>query len=55
MSAQNLDCRNEVAMNGSAVDPASRTANRYAKHAFNCLKSRNALYLTTSYFKVCQL
>lgn len=35
--------------------PASGTVNRYAKHVFNCLKPRNALYLTTAYFKVCQL
>lgn len=55
MPAQVFDCRTEVALTVSAVGPASGTVNRYAKHVFNCLKPRNALYLTTAYFKVCQL
>lgn len=55
MPAQVLDCRNEVPLNVSAADAASRAVNRYAKHVFNCLKPRNVLYLTTAYFKVCQL
>lgn len=53
--AQVLDFRSEVALTVGAAGPASGTGNRHAKHVFNCLKPRNVLYLTTAYFKVCQL
>jgi len=55
MPTQVLGWRNKVPLNVSTADAVSRAVNRYAKHVFNCLKPRNALYLTTAYFKVCQL
>lgn len=52
MPAQVLGWRTGVAL---AVSTEVGRVNRYAKHVFNCLKPRDTLYLTTAYFKVCQL
>lgn len=52
MPAQVLGWRAEVAL---ALSTVGGRVNRYAKHVFNCLKPRDVLYLTTAYFKVCQL
>lgn len=44
-----------VGLEDRGVSTEGGRVNRYAKHVLNCLKPRHMLYLTTAYFKVCQL
>lgn len=49
------DASSGVGLEDRGVSTEGGRVNRNAKHVFNCLKPRDTLYLTTAYFKVCQL